>query len=148
MRLRLAAVTAAALLAGCAGGDSSTPAGHTKAKAVVLHTNQSCGDDRAAKPPTITLACATGGLRIEQLEWTSWGGNTAKASGLFRIQGCDPSCAEDNRTYTYAAEVTAHQPVACADGARQYTFIEYTVTDERSDANRPQDGTLGFDCPK
>jgi len=139
----------ALLIVGCGGSESSSSSTSTpKAKALVLHTNESCGDERATKPTTITLTCATGGVRIEQLEWTDWGRNTAKASGLFRVQGCDPSCAEDNRTYTYTVEVTAHQPADCGDESRQYAFIEYAITDERSDANRPQDGTLGFDCPK
>jgi hypothetical protein len=43
--------------------------------------------------------------------------------------------------------VTAHEPVACGDGSRQYAFIRIRVTDDKMDENRPEDEDVGYDCP-
>jgi hypothetical protein len=114
----------------------------------VLNSGERCGQETPeVKPTKLVLTCATGEVRIERLQWERWGTRIAQATGVINVQGCDPSCAEDNRTYSYSVKVTAHRPAACDDGSRRYAFFSWTVTDESSDSNRPNDGTMGFDCP-
>lgn len=122
--------------------------GGASSRRFVLNTNVRCGPEAEVRPTKIVLTCATGEGRIEGLQWSHWGSQTAKATGIFNVQGCEPSCAGDNRTYSYPVAVEAHQPTDCRGGRRQYTFISYTITGDVFDANRPGDGTMGFDCPK
>jgi hypothetical protein len=139
----LVLLAAAVVFAGC--GDSSSPDNSaTKTRTVVLHTD--CGKP-TAKPQTIVLACADYGLQLRGLKWSHWGDRRANAKGTIDIHGCDPDCADDNRTYTYTVEVTAHQPITCSDGERRYAYINYAITGSRYDEHRPDDDTRGYDCP-
>jgi hypothetical protein len=99
-----------------------------------------------ARPREVIVTCADAGWRLSALAWMGWGKPIAKATGLFEVQGCDPDCADDNRTYRYEATLRAHQPVTCPDGRRQYAWIDWTITGGPYDKNRPDDGTQGYDC--
>jgi hypothetical protein len=46
------------------------------------------------KPKAITFTCASGGLYVDKIKWTSWSQNGATGTGIFYENLCDPSCAE------------------------------------------------------
>jgi hypothetical protein len=127
------------VLCGC--GSHAAAAG---TRAVVLRPE--CGK-AVARPARIVLTCADAGMSLAGLRWTGWGREIATATGAITVHGCDPDCADDNRLYSYRVRVTAHDPVTCTDGSRQYAFIRVDVTDPHHDPNRPVGGDTGFDCP-
>lgn len=135
---RLAALVVVGILAGCGSSNDSAAKRSPVLKA-------ECGKP-APRPSEIVLTCADGGMRLTGLMWGTWGGKVATGSGTIAVRGCDPSCAADNRTYSYAVNVSAHQVVTCPNGTRQYAFIEYSVTDGDTDSHRPNDGTQGYNC--
>jgi hypothetical protein len=111
---------------------------------VVLRAD--CGTPEA-RPKQIILTCADAGIYLDKLSWSDWGKRVATASGVIDVHGCDPDCVDDNRNYTYGVTVTAHEPVTCDDGSRQYAFIRIRVTSGPDGKNRPQDEDVGYDCP-
>jgi hypothetical protein len=143
---RVAFLASLVLVAGCGGSsggrtttrDATAPRGE-----VVLAAD--CGKPEP-RPATIVLACADAGMTLDGLQWKGWGKAVATATGAINVKGCDPGCADDNRTYTYAVTVEAHQVVTCPGSRRQYAFIRYRVTDDRFDKNRPDDEDRGYDC--
>lgn len=144
-----ALVTAALALQGC--GDqravtTPTPTA-TAVSAPVLYPGPDCGPAHT-RPSSVVLACADGGVQLSGLRWHGWGDPAAQATGAFNIHGCDPNCADDNTTHTYAVSVTASDLVTCPGGRRQYTSLAVRVTDEHRDANRPDDGTYDYKCPE
>jgi hypothetical protein len=46
------------------------------------------------KPKTILLTCADGGIRIEQLTWTTWSSTNASGYGTYLENNCVPDCSE------------------------------------------------------
>jgi hypothetical protein len=48
--------------------------------------------DRPVRPTQIVIACADAGLRAESLRWTSWGRDTADATGVLIQNDCTPTC--------------------------------------------------------
>jgi hypothetical protein len=140
--LLIALPIAAAIIFGGCGGKNDQAA---SPRPVVLYPGANCGP-AAAKPDAFTITCADGGISFAGLKWQGWGGRIATATGVVNVAGCDPDCADDNRTYTYAIKVTAHQPVDCPGGRRQYAFISWDVTDDHVDSNTPQGSTIGYDC--
>jgi hypothetical protein len=46
------------------------------------------------KPKAITFTCASGGLYVDKIQWTSWSQNGATGTGIFYENLCDPSCSE------------------------------------------------------
>lgn len=51
-----------------------------------------CGTPTFA-PKTITQFCADAGAGIVNIKWSSWGSTSAKGTGVYYINGCDPDCA-------------------------------------------------------
>ena len=144
MRWFLALLAVGLSAGGCGSSAKSNSAGPERESRVVLRAD--CGTPQP-RPSEIVLTCADHGVYLAGLRWSRWGTRVASASGVINVHGCDPDCADDNRTYTYTVNVTAHQPVSCNDGSRQYAFIRIRVTDGRMDENRPQDEDVGYDCP-
>jgi hypothetical protein len=51
---------------------------------------------------------------VEKVEWSSWGGRTAEATGVLNVAELEgaPNVAEAPRV-TYAARIVASQPIGC-----------------------------------
>ena len=52
-----------------------------------------CGAAAVAKPKSITEFCADAGAGVVNIKWSTWGATSAKGTGTFYINGCDPDCA-------------------------------------------------------
>jgi hypothetical protein len=55
-------------------------------------------------PATITLACADGGIGVEDLVWVSWTATQASGTGRVWVKDCKPNCAE-GKIITYPATI-------------------------------------------
>ncbi|MBB5918449.1 hypothetical protein BJY24_007361 [Nocardia transvalensis] len=85
-----AAVSVALALAGC-GGDDSGQAPTANSLPEVID----CPFDKpAVRPANLILACADLGLRVEEIQWKTWGPETAEGDGVQKFNTCDPNCAE------------------------------------------------------
>jgi len=49
------------------------------------------------KPESITIACADGGIFVEEIKWSTWSQEGAIGSGIFSENLCEPNCAEGSR---------------------------------------------------
>lgn len=50
-----------------------------------------CGE-LSTKPTGIVLTCADAILALEKLEWTKWNSGTAKGTGVYAYNDCEPTC--------------------------------------------------------
>ena|SRR5438105_5683942 len=79
------------------------------------------------KPKQITIACGDGAVRVSKLEWTSWSSSQAKASGVYKVDKCNPDCAS-GRTQSFPVKITLSRPKTCpghkhkAFGRLSYAF--------------------------
>ena len=51
-------------------------------------------DTPVQRPQSLTLTCADGGMRLEELMWAVWDKNGAVGYGNYLENDCQPSCAE------------------------------------------------------
>ena len=56
------------------------------------------------RPELLMLTCASGGMRVEKIIWSTWSSNGAVGYGTYLENDCQPSCAEGtySRTSVYA----------------------------------------------
>ncbi len=66
-------------------------------------TVSNCGHYEV-KPGFIMIACADGGNILDHLKWTAWSSTLALATGIERINDCEPSCA-DGKFHSYPVTV-------------------------------------------
>ena len=52
-----------------------------------------CGYGYAQKPSSVSLACADGGMYVDQINYTDWSNSEATATGTFYANDCEPDCA-------------------------------------------------------
>ena len=53
------------------------------------------------KPESITLACADGGLLLQNIVWKEWGLEGAKGSGVYLENNCQPECSRGQFSDTW-----------------------------------------------
>ena len=46
------------------------------------------------RPEQITLTCADGGMSVNRIEWSRWDESGAEGKGFYKVNNCDPNCAE------------------------------------------------------
>ena len=112
MRTAIVAVVFAAAIA-VAAGAATTPT-----------TIPDCFSQEVA-PRDLVLACGDGNFAFSDLAWTSWGSETATATGEAHANDCNPSCV-DGTSRTYPVDVTANGLRTCPSGRRQYTHLEWS----------------------
>ena len=49
------------------------------------------------KPELIIITCADGGRYVEEIQWSTWGKDSATGRGTLSENLCEPSCAEGQR---------------------------------------------------
>ena len=64
------------------------------------------------KPRKIVLACGDGGIWLSKLNWSSWSGSKASASGNYNANDCTPDCAAGH-VHSYPVKVTLSGPKSC-----------------------------------
>ena len=57
-------------------------------------------DTPVQRPQYLTLTCADGGMRLEELMWAVWDKNGAVGYGIYLENDCQPSCAEGTYSKT------------------------------------------------
>jgi hypothetical protein len=81
------------------------PAGASSARVAV----QACAGKAEVRPATFTIACGDGNSYLTKLKWSAWGSSTAKATGVYTVNNCDPYCAAGKFISSRAA-VTLSKP--------------------------------------
>ena len=51
------------------------------------------------KPSTIMIMCGDGGILVQKIRWQSWSSESAKGTGTWAENLCEPSCAEGEIVY-------------------------------------------------
>jgi hypothetical protein len=103
--LALAAAGVVALLNGsfssAGAAVSGSTAGQTVFYANVANTvpGSTAFPNRPVVRPALILETNDGHWVIAKLRWSSWGGNTARATGISSASDCNPSCAGGKRTH-------------------------------------------------
>jgi hypothetical protein len=96
------------------------------------------------KPKQITIACGDGTVRVSKLKWTSWSSSQAKASGVYKVDKCNPDCAS-GRTQSFPVKITLSRPKTCpghthnAFGRLSYAF--------GAKHPKPTPGHVSLPCP-
>lgn len=57
-------------------------------------------DTPVQRPQSLTLTCADGGMRLEELMWAVWDKNGAVGYGTYLENDCQPNCAEGTFSQT------------------------------------------------
>ncbi|MDX6368187.1 MAG: hypothetical protein QOK30_3263 [Nocardioidaceae bacterium] len=121
------------LLAPFAGGTAARPvastrAGHVAPAATATAVTRKIVNDCyyiVSRPHHIDwCGNTTDGFRY--LRWTSWGPDHARASGLMRVNDCNPDCA-DGTIHHYAAHVRLHR-VVYVNGHPRFSRVSWTFT--------------------
>lgn len=73
-----------------------------------------CGEQAVAEPSSVPIWCASSDQRLENLVWSSWGGEDASATGVLTDNPCD--CA--------GGTVTAYPVAVRFDGSRAVGEVE------------------------
>jgi len=108
----IAAMTAAAILTGCA-----SPAARPAGPPVAATAQQAgfpvvidCLGHADVRPPEIVLTCADYGDRLGRLHWASWAASAAFGSGTEWIHYCVPDCAESRTWNTFPVRMVLSRP--------------------------------------
>jgi hypothetical protein len=116
--LSLAAVCTALAAAACGGetttgADTSPPSGPAVLADCVKPS---------VEPTSLTIACADANFVVDDLEWSSWGGDAAEATGTARVNDCKPDCGAGSFE-NYEASLTLSRLERCG-GRELYTEAE------------------------
>ena len=76
-----------------------------QANATTTSYYNDCGAKAVVKPANITEYCADAGAGVVTIKWKTWTATKATGTGIFYINGCDPSCA-GGKTYKTKVAVT------------------------------------------
>ena len=76
----------------------------------------------STRPKLLTLTCGDGNTVLKGLSWSTFGGSTAKATGDFVMNTCDPDCAE-GKAVSFMVNVKATDPRKCKGGLRVYNKL-------------------------
>ncbi|BCK57467.1 hypothetical protein NWFMUON74_52390 [Nocardia wallacei] len=90
-----AVVSAVIALAGC-GGQDTDAAGQSPTANELPEVIDCPFGKPAVRPANVIMACADLGLRVERIDWKSWGPDRAEGDGVQHFNTCDPNCAAGN----------------------------------------------------
>jgi hypothetical protein len=120
LALALASPAAAASL-----GRAGTAAAGSPASTAV----EVCGQGPAVvRPSSVILACADHGTIAEHLDWLSWTGTQAMATGTVTWRTCFASCAGSKDWDSAAADVTLTDPAPESGKGILFTRLDLHVT--------------------
>jgi len=89
-----------------------------------------CGE-LSTKPTGIVLACADANTALETLKWTTWSSGTAKGTGVYSYNDCEPTCVA-GKFHRYQVNVTLSNPKT-VKGAKVFSKARVTfpgITDQ------------------
>lgn len=141
---RFGLLTAAGILV---GATSQLPYPAT-ASANPLIALPNCIGKPEVKPRDITLACADGNFRVENIRWTGWGEPFAAGVGDGEVNDCAPDCA-DGHFHSYLMVVIVSGRQTCVSGQQTYAKLVYSFVGRSpfpSDAPGTEDPTRSLPC--
>jgi hypothetical protein len=132
-----------ALIAGVAllGALAAASFGSAGARRVVGNCTRS-----QVRPATIIVSCADDNLVLIHLHWTSFGGSSARATGVFYENDCAPDCAA-GRFHSYPIKLVVSRAKACPGGHDDYQTASATFTAKRPPGQRTATIGLSLSCP-
>jgi hypothetical protein len=86
-----------------------------------------CGQEAVSSPLTVPIWCASTDQVLQDLTWSSWGGQTSRGVGSFVDNPCDCTSGEPHR---YAVAVAFHDRVDVA-GTTRYERLRITFANSR-----------------
>lgn len=84
------------------------------------------GSDKLVHEPRAFLLSADGSFGVQALEWGTYGGAVARATGRGYLNDCDPNCAAGEITHP-PAKLTLSKVVDC-DGTPIYARLRYALS--------------------
>jgi hypothetical protein len=87
-----------------------------------------CEGVPANKPSEVVFACGDYSIVAQKLQWSSWGGYYARASGVLIVNDldCSPDCAAGH-FHSYKVSLTAYGKQHCPDGEIAYQSVKYLI---------------------
>ncbi len=95
------------------------------------------------QPNHYVLACGDGNAYLENLAWTDWGSEVAKASGTYFANDCTPNCGAGT-VQSWPATVSVSSPKSTASG---WLFTELAITYKTKTARKVITTTLPTKLP-
>lgn len=101
--------------------------------------------NRAVSRPTLlTLTCGDGNTVLKGLQWSSFGGPSARGTATFVTNTCKPNCAA-GKDVSYPARLAVTSPRTCKGGVRVYNKLKLEFLARAPGPGVPRTWTLG--CP-
>ncbi|MFG2342371.1 hypothetical protein [Streptomyces yangpuensis] len=89
-----------------------------------------CFSKPQTRPEEYLLACGDGNNRLVDLHWTTWGPQTATATGTDMVNDCRPYCAAGRfRPYPVTVTLSHPQPWPDHPGTQRFSTIRLLYTD-------------------
>lgn len=134
------ALCAAAALPGAMGTSSAAPsAAHTVRQQSAGPVLVDCFWHAHVRPTDFMIACGDGNSRLTSLRWSSWGTNTAVATGVNVVNDCKPYCAA-GRFHAHPVIVRLDRPHPWKKNPRleHYTRMSLSYTGSSRPAGFPR----------
>jgi hypothetical protein len=124
----------------CAGLAASAPLAGTRR--VVGNCDRS-----QVRPSTIWISCNNPSFSFMKLRWSAFGGPTARATGVLRLESC-PSACDPRAVRDYPVSVIASQARRCPDGHDDYRLLDVAYSSgERPSGTTANSPPLVLFCP-
>jgi hypothetical protein len=89
-----------------------------------------------SKPKTVVLTCGDANTALKNVSWSSFGASTAKGTGTFVTNTCEPNCAA-GKNVSYPVSVVATGSKKCKGGA-VYSKLSLTFTGSKKPGSSVQ----------
>jgi len=116
-------------------------------------SNRVVGDCKHSqiRPAQIIIYCADANGLLKNMRWSSFGGATARGTGSYSFNDCNPNCAAGH-FHTYPVTVTLSRAGRCPDGHTDYRLALATYSSATRRPSGPagkagQPGKLSLPCP-
>lgn len=120
-------------------------AGVTSASAAPMVGVNDCGS-LESKPKELVLACADANEYLDNVKWKSWKKNKAKGTATYKVNNCDPTCA-DGTWESYKVRVTLKKPKT-QSGEKVYSEVVLRFPKAVPDGKKKKEKeTLGWYSP-
>ena len=103
--------------------------GHAPEPAPPPVTMGYCGSNPQVKPDVVLVVCNTNDITAENLTWSDWGMQTARAKGSAVVDLCSYEEYASGDYVTVPIEMIASKIVHCARNARAYSTLRYVFPD-------------------
>jgi hypothetical protein len=117
---------------GCGDGDEESGVEDTAPKptgATQVLFPSDCQNGYAEEPASVVVTCADSGVQVKDIQWQSWGAETATGNGTATVNTCDPDCASGTTDDYPEAQLRLTEIESCGSEQR-YTKLELTFGGE------------------